>query len=182
MPVDAGSDHGHLVHKAKVFQVVDTLLGFGIVTNDGAAFEGVEHLGGMKTQHRQVAVVEHTAVMALHAKGVSGVVDDFQSIVVGNFLDTIHITGVAVAVHRHDGGSLRGDGGLDPVRVEVERDRVDVHKHRFDTVPQQRMGSRHERIWCGDDFARDAQGLQGGNQCEGAVGEQGKMLHAQIVA
>lgn len=51
LAVDAGRDDGYLVHKTEVFQVVNAQLGFGIRADDGTAFEGVEHLGGVKTQH-----------------------------------------------------------------------------------------------------------------------------------
>ena len=53
--------------------------------------------------------------MALHTKGMCGIVDDFQSIGVGNLLDAVHIAGMAVAMHRHDGGGMRGNGGFDLV-------------------------------------------------------------------
>ena len=45
-----------LVDEAEVLQVVDALLGLGVGADDGAALEGVEHLGGVEAQHRQVAV------------------------------------------------------------------------------------------------------------------------------
>ena len=44
------------------------------------------------------------------------------------------------------------------------------------------MRGGHERIWRGNHFARDAQGLQSSNQGNGAVGKQGEMLHTQIFA
>ena len=50
--VDAWGDNGDLVHKAKVFQVINALFGFGIVADDGAAFKGVEDFGGVKAQYR----------------------------------------------------------------------------------------------------------------------------------
>ena len=88
---------------------------------------------------------------------------------------------MTVAVHRHDGGGLRRDGGFDLVGIEVERNRVDIHKYRLDTIPQQRVGGSHEGIRCSDDFARDAQGLQGGNKREGAIGEKRNVFDTQVV-
>ena len=74
-------------------------------------------------------------------------------------------------MHRHDGGGLRRDGCFDLVRVEVERNRVNVDKHRLDAVPQQRMRGRNKGIGRGDHFAGDTQRLQGGDQRYRAVGE-----------
>lgn len=97
--VDAGGHHGGLIHKAEVFQVVDVLLGLGIRTDDGATLEGIEHLGGVKTQHRQIAVTQDAATCIFHAKGVGCVVDHTQVVIVGNFLNGLGIAGVAIAVH-----------------------------------------------------------------------------------
>ena len=64
LAVDAGRDHRDLVDEAEVLQVVDALLGLGIGADDGAALEGVEDLGGVEAQHRQVAVPQHAAALA----------------------------------------------------------------------------------------------------------------------
>ena len=89
LAVDAGRHHGHFVDEAEILQVVDALLGLGVGADDGAALEGIEYLGRMEAQHRQVAVIEHAAAVALHAKGVGGVVDHLQAIVVGDPLDAL---------------------------------------------------------------------------------------------
>lgn len=44
------------------------------------------------------------------------------------------------------------------------------------------MCGGHERVGCGDDFTGDAQGLQRGNQGDGAIGEQADALDTQVVA
>ena len=47
-----GADIGDIVvtGKAEILQVIDALLGFFIGANDGTALEGIENLGGVKTQ------------------------------------------------------------------------------------------------------------------------------------
>jgi DNA-binding transcriptional regulator YdaS (Cro superfamily) len=48
----------------------------GVLTQDfdslyfARALKGIENLSGMKTHHRQVTMVQHTAAMALNAKGM----------------------------------------------------------------------------------------------------------------
>src|SRR5690349_7524287 len=115
--------------------MVNALFGLGIRADDGTAFKGVEHFGGVKAEYPQIPVVKHAAVMALYAEGVGSVVDNFEIVGTSNLLDTIHIAGVSIAVHRHNSSGAWGDGGFDLVRVEVERNRVDVYKHRLDAVP-----------------------------------------------
>ena len=137
LAVDARGHHGGFIHKTEVLQLVNAQLGFGVGADDGAAFKGVEDLGGVKAQHREVAMVEHTAAVTLHAKGMGGVVNNLEVVVVGNLLNGINIARVTIAMHRHDGRGLRGDGGFDLGWVEVQRVRVHVHKDGLDTVPKQ---------------------------------------------
>ena len=87
--VDTGDNHSGFVNKTKVFKMVDALFGFSVGADNGAALKGIEDFGGVKAQHRQVAMVQHTATMALYAKGVGSIVDDLEIIVVGNFLNGI---------------------------------------------------------------------------------------------
>ena len=51
LAVDAGSHHGNFAHMAEVLQLIDAYFGLGIGTDDGATLKGVEHFGGMETQH-----------------------------------------------------------------------------------------------------------------------------------
>lgn len=135
LAIDAGGHHGGFIDKAEVFELVDAQLGFGVGADDGAAFKGVEHFGGVKAQHRQIAMAQHAATRVLHAKGVGGVVDDLEVVVVGNLLDGLNIARVAIAMHRHDGRGLRCDGGFDAGGIKVEGVGVHIYKHGFDAVP-----------------------------------------------
>lgn len=161
--VDSWGHHGGFVNKPKVFQVVYTLFSFGIRTDDGSAFKGVEDLGGMKADTRKVTMAQHTAALVFHAKHMACVVNDAQVVVVGNFLNGGDVARVAIAVHRHDSGGLRGDSGLDLGGVQVQSVGLHVNKHRLVAVPVQRVGRGHKAVRGGDDFARHAQGLKCGN-------------------
>ena len=118
------------------FELIDALLGFSIRADDRTALKGVKHLGGMKAEHRQVAMAQDAAARVLHAKGVGSVVNDFEVVVVGNFLNGLHITRIAIAMHGHDGRGLRGDGSLDFCRVKVKRARVYVDEYGLNPIPQ----------------------------------------------
>ena len=64
-----GGDHGHLVDEAEVLQVGRCAAWcLRVRADDGAALEGVEHLGGMKAQHGQVAVVQELTLPDLTPK------------------------------------------------------------------------------------------------------------------
>ena len=117
--VDTGDNHSAFVDKTKVFEMVDALFGFSVGADNGAALEGIEDFGGVKAQYRQVAMVQHTATMALYAKGVGSIVDDPEIVVISNFLNGIYIARVAITMHRHDGGGLGCNGGLNLSGVEV---------------------------------------------------------------
>ena len=49
LAIDSRRDHGHFVGNAEILQVIDALLGLGVGTDYGAAFERIEDLGRMKT-------------------------------------------------------------------------------------------------------------------------------------
>src|SRR6185437_2119959 len=144
LAVDAGRHDRDFVGETEVFEIIDALPGFLIGTDDGTAFESGEHFRGMKAQYRQIAVGQYAAAMASYAERVCGVVNHLEAVGVRDGADAIHVAGMTVAMHRHDGGRLRSYGRFDLVGVQIERFRVDVDEYRFDAVPQQRMGRRHE--------------------------------------
>ncbi|MNG20318.1 hypothetical protein D3C84_1045620 [compost metagenome] len=81
-------------------------------------------------------MTEDAATGVLNTEGVSGIVNYPQVIVVGNFLNGLYVTWVAVAVHRHDSGGLRCDCRFDFGWVEIEGLRVNIHKNGLNAVPQ----------------------------------------------
>ena len=182
LAVDTGRHDGDLVDKTEVLEMIDALFRLGVRADDGPAFEGVEYLGGMKTQHRKVAMLQDTAAMALHPESVCSIVDDPQVVVVRNLLDGIHVTGVTITMHRHDGCGLRCDRCLDSGRVKIQGRRIDVDKYRLDPVPQHRVRGGDKRVRRGDHLAGNAQSLQCGDQRDGSVGEQRQMFNTQILA
>ena len=76
---------------------------------------------------------EGTDVLAVDAGGVSlgAVLEDPEAVLLGDLEDLRHVGRQPVEVHRHDRGSLVGDGGLDGDRIQVEGHRVDVGEDRL---------------------------------------------------
>ncbi|MNH15622.1 hypothetical protein D3C79_752380 [compost metagenome] len=144
LAIDAGCHDGDFIGKAEVLQVVDAAFELFVLTDDGPAFNGVEHFGGVETEDRKVAMVEDAGAVLAYAEGMGGIVDDLKAISVGNLLDAFDIAGYSIAVHRQDRRGRWRDGLDDALRVEVVGARVDVDEHRLEVVPQQRVGGGYE--------------------------------------
>ena len=82
-------------------------------------------------------MLEQAFTLVLDAKGMGSVVDHFQTISVGNLLDTLDVARIAVTMHRHDGRGLGGNGGLDPVGIKIHGCRIDIDENRLNIVPKQ---------------------------------------------
>ncbi len=121
--------------------------------DERAALHGVVHLGGVEAQRGHVARVEYRFSIHLDAEGVRGIVYHLEPVLVRNLLDALHVARLAVAVHRHDGSGLRGDGRLYLVGVHAAVRGVDVHEHGLDAVPPDRVGRGDEAERRGDDLA-----------------------------
>jgi hypothetical protein len=63
------------------------------------------------------------------------IVDNFQVVFVGNFLNASDIAGGSIYVHGHDGSSAWSDGLFNLVRINITRHRIDIYEYRFDSVP-----------------------------------------------
>jgi hypothetical protein len=110
------------------------------------------------------------------------IVDQLQSIGVGDLLQALRRTGVAVTMHGQDRGGTRSDRGFHQFLIQVAGVRPDIDENRLDSVPEQRVRGCGEGVRRGDDFARDPQGLQRSHQRQRAVGEKAHIGHAQILS
>lgn len=179
--VYAGADDGGLSGEAEVLQVVYALLGGFVVHYHGPALDGVVDLGGVEAERAQVAPVEDGASFDFYSKGVGGIVDDLQAVAVGDLLYATDVAGIAIDVDGHYGRGLRGDGGLYPFRVEVAGFWVDVDEDGLAAVPPDAVGGGDKGVRRGDDLAGDAQRLEGGEQRQGAVGEEGDERDLEVL-
>ena len=157
LPVQARFDHRRFVFEAEVLELVDPVLHRLIGADDGAALEGVEHLGGVEAQDRQVAVVQHALPAMAHAEGVGGVVDHLKPMSGGDARDRLDVAGLAVAMDRQDRAGARGDRGFDPGGIEVEGHRVDVDEDGGEPAPEQGVRGRDEGIGRRDHLAREVE-------------------------
>ncbi|EJW89466.1 hypothetical protein EVA_22429 [gut metagenome] len=108
------------------------------------------------------------------------IVDDFQSVLICNFLDALGVARLTIDVYGHDGCRVRSNCSFNLVGVDIAGGRIDVYKYWFATVPPDAVGGSHKAIGCCDDFSSDAQCLQGCQQRKGSVGEETYIGNSQI--
>ena len=149
--------------------------------DEGATLQGVIDFRGMETQRGHVACIQYALAIYLHAKGMGGIVDNLQTILVCNLLYLLHLHRLAIAVYGHDGRGLGGDGGLNLIRIDTAGVFLNIHKYGFAAVPPDAVGGGHEAVRCGDDLACDAQGLQCRQQGQCSVSKQTDIRHFQIL-
>ena len=113
----------------------------------------------MKTEGGHITGIQDAFTIDFHTERMGGIINHLQTVFVGDFLNALRVTGLAIHMHRHDGLGLWGDGSFYLVRVNVTRSRVNIHEHRLAAVPPQGMGGGHEAVWSGNHFTRDTKCL-----------------------
>ena len=177
LAIDAGGNDGDFVGDAEILQIIDAALCLLIMHDEGAALDGVIDLCGMEREGAHIASVHEasdaffivwlqTILLGRHfeAEGMGGIVDDAKAVFVGYLLYGFGVARLAVAVDWHDAGGGGGDGGLYLSRVHIAGGGVNINEHGFAAVPPDAVSGGHEAVGGGDDFAGDAQGLEGGHQ------------------
>lgn len=182
LPVDAGTHYLGLAGEAEVFQIVDPLFGLGVGNDERAAFDGIEHLGGVETERGHVPFVEDAFPVNIHTEGVGGIINDTQPVTVGDFLNLPGSARLSVDVDRHDGCRAWRNGRFDPFGIHIAGGGVDVDEDGFDAVPPERMGRGYKAVGCRDDFTGDTEGLERCDQRNCSVREQADVGDFEIVA
>ena len=135
----------------------------------------------METQSGHVALGEYALAVHLDAKGMCGIINDAQAVLVGNCLNFSSSAGLSIHVHGHDGRCARRDGSLDTIGIDAARRRVDIDKYGLNAVPPNGMGGGNKAVGCGDDLATDVKRLQRRDEWQSAVGEQADVGHLEVV-
>ena len=126
----------------------------------GTTFYRIIDLGGMKRERAQVTGIEHRHIVTLafgeclalasvnfYAKGMGSIVDDLQPVLVGDVLDSVYFTRLAIDMDRHNGCGSRSDGCLYSLRIHTSRCRINVHKNRLNSIPPKSVCSSHKTVW-----------------------------------
>ena len=144
LAVEAGFAEGRFVDDAVILQTIQSLLEQRIAADDRAALKGLEDLGRVKADHRQVAMRQQAVARLAHAKGMGCVVDQRQAMALRQVGERSRVTRRAKAMHRQQRNSVWRDQRLGVDRAQVERHRIDVGKHGCEACPVDRIGCCHE--------------------------------------
>ena len=82
-------------------------------------------------------MIKNAAAMTAHAESMSSVVNDLEVISVGDGLNGLNITRIAIAMHRKNSRGAWGNGGIDFGWIEIQRKWLDVNEDRGDVIPEQ---------------------------------------------
>ena len=181
LAVDTRSNHLCFACKTEILQVVDTLLRLFVVHHQSTAFDGIIHFRSMEAQSGHITSRQDAFTVHLHTESMGCIVNHFQSVFIGNPLNTFHVTGLSIYMNGHDCRCFRSNGSFYFIRINVAGCRVNVHKHRLDAIPPNRMGSGNKTVRSGNDLARNAERLQGGYQRQCPIGKQADIRHFQVL-
>ncbi len=150
-------------------------LGQGVVVGeDGTAVAvAAQGLAGEKAGAPDGAEVAALAAFVGGTKALGGVFNDGQVAVFGrDGVDGVHVGGLAVQAHRHDGFGSGCDGRFNQVGVDVAGVGLHVHEDGLGAQEHDHLGRGHEGKRRGDDFiARpNAQRYQAHEQSLGTAG------------
>ncbi len=95
--------------EAEVLEKVNALLHVLVVCDERASLEGVEDLGRVKGEHGEVAPVENGDTVLLYAEHMRGIVEELESVGVGNLLEFLDLAGISIDMDGHDGCRARRD-------------------------------------------------------------------------
>ena len=165
---------------AEILQVVEALHERGVAAAHRAALDGVEHLRRVEREHGRVAEERRAHAVFLHAEGVRRVVEHAQSVRLGDGINALSVTEVAVDVHGQDGDGLVGDEAFYLIRVDGVIVGADVAEHRRAAAAEDGMGGGGKGERRCDDLTVQSKSLYQVLQREMPVRKERDVLRAEI--
>ena len=104
-------------------------------------------LGGEKAKAAQMSHRTGPPPPVFRADCLRCVLDNAQSMCLGNGHDGIHIRHLAIQMHGDNGFGVGRDSRLDPGGIEIVRLGINVNKDRFGAQPAHRPGRRKKGVW-----------------------------------
>lgn len=117
------------------------------VSHQTTAFHGVKELGGVKTARRVIPEGQQTASIENGTEGMGRVIHAGQAALYAEPLQPIHITGIAVDVHRQQARhvGMHVQSLLHRLRRQTERIGINIRENGRAALPQQSGKRRHIR-------------------------------------
>ena len=181
--VGADRVHNDLIADSEILKTVQVLLQSALLSVKAysAALDRMEHLRCVEAEHGRIPERRHTASLVRNAKRMRRIVNHFQMMLFGDRLDRLHITEIAVDMHRYDRAGLVRDQRLDLGDVHRVVLRIHITEYRRQPVPHDRMCCGRKRKRRGNDFPRQMQCLDQKLQRHVSIGKKGNMIHLQIL-
>ena len=138
---------------------------------------------GIEAEPRRVAKGAHPAALIGCAVGLGAVLHHLQAVAAGNGHDRVHVAGLAIQVHRHDGPRMFRDRPFYPRRINVAGVyiRFDEHDLRAHIGDGQRRGNKGRRRHDHLVTRADVQRLQGQHQRVQSVAHADTVARAAII-
>ena len=153
-----------------------------IVGSNGAAFKGVEELGGVKTEHFAVAEIPDHRPLSTAIKSVSRIVDQFELMSPRDLLKGVNVTSIAPKMNRNDGRGFAVDQRSYIVRTDLVRFRINVCEDGSQVLPGDRMGRGYERERRQDNLASQAKRSKNQLQPGCGIADGDTMPSTQLLA
>src|SRR5277367_3099926 len=150
--------------------------------NETAITRATQILRRKKTKTPEIADSAGKFVVVTRAGGLCRILDDQQIVGRSDFEDGVKVGWQSKKVNWHDGSGVRSDRLFNQIRINVERDWIDVHEngscpHEFD-----RVSCSDKTKWAGDNLIAGANpcGHQRKNQRVGAGSAPDSKSHAEF--
>ena len=117
-----------------------------------AVAQRAQVLGREETEGRRIAKRTGLAAVARRAVRLRRVLDQQQPVPPGQRRQRRHVGQLAVQVHRHDRARARSDRRFHAGRVEIEAQRIGLHRHRHQPVLADREEAGDEGVAGHDDL------------------------------
>ena len=142
-----------------------------IVGEHDPAFSGGEVLARLEAEGARIAERADRAAAPAREPRLRGVLDDPEAAPGRDGVHAVHVGRASADMHRQDGRRALRDRGLDQLRVQVVRARLDVDERGDGAQRPDGVGRRHEAVRARDDLVAGLHpgGDEGGLKRQGAV-------------
>ena len=143
-----GTDRSNLLltQDTEIFKLIQLFHKFLIRLSrrNGSTLYGIKHLGCMEGKHRSVSVGADPLAIITLPKGMRGIINHLEMMLVRNFLYIMHCTDIAVYMHRHNSARFRCDQRFQLIYINCIIPVINITEDRLQPVPYDGMGSRRK--------------------------------------
>jgi len=114
----------------------------------------------MKAEHGSVAKLPHSRSIQFLSKGMGCIVNHFQTMLLSNLMDPIHITDISIYMNRHNGAGFLCNQSFYLLCIHGIISVINITEYRSQTISDNRMGCRCKSKRGGNHLSLQIHGLQ----------------------